>query len=73
MLKGKLANIGITGLVFTEGLVQHTPRMFIGWLTCISAVLLLPTAGKNRQCPYPRSLNRKIEEKTDAQKRKEEN
>jgi len=26
-----LANIGINGLVFTEGLVQHTP-MGIGWV-----------------------------------------
>jgi hypothetical protein len=28
----KLDNIGLNGLVFTEGLVQHMP-LFIGWLT----------------------------------------
>jgi hypothetical protein len=46
------------GLMFTEGLVQHTP-MFIGWLTCIPAVLLphslyrftTANAPANRQMP----------------------
>ena len=53
-----LANIGINGLVFTEGLVQYTP-MLIGWLTCIPAVLLphspcrstTANAPANRQMP----------------------
>ena len=34
----KLDNIGLNGLVFTEGLVQHTP-IVIGWLTCVQQVL----------------------------------
>jgi hypothetical protein len=43
-----LANIGINGLVFTEGLVQHTP-MSIGWLTCISAVVAPATNGHDQR------------------------
>ena len=70
----KLDNIGLNGLVFTEGLVQHPP-MFIGWLTCIPAVLLphspcrstTANAPANRQMPIALVVTKHAKKKRNDQ------